>query len=80
MLDIGGGALPGPPSAIASPRAATSTGNNNKDGDEKTLYAMGLTSSSSATPADNEHGCEFSVRSHLKARKQAGQVLAGAPG
>ena len=25
MLDIGGGALPGPPSAIASPKAATRT-------------------------------------------------------
>ena len=41
---------------------------------------LGLTSSSSATPAESEHNGEFSAGSHLKARKQAGQVLAAAPG
>src|SRR5438445_6482320 len=37
-----------------------------------------LTRRSSATPAESKLDCEFNVGSHIKARKQAGQVLAAA--
>jgi superoxide dismutase len=41
---------------------------------------MSPNETSSATPAESERGCKFSIGSHVKVRKQAGQVLAAALG